>query len=319
MQGILSAGALGPPLTRVVELRDTGTRCTACHPSSFSTEANLAAHRYGYPIRSRASFQYVIDRIANSITPLYGTDDLCWQRFIAIPLQAQGKQGGLLADFEREVSGRETPILERFGPFLKAAWEDRLDLPQDEQNGVVPLDSKFGFAWRDWRVLDELARRTGRADYAAAAAKVASILGDRAADKRIETLQDRIHRLHAWWLIDRDRFASKIRRETGALLAFQNPDGGWHETDDQPGPSAVYTTGQLTDVLLEVGLPRDHPAIARAIRYLLSQQQDFGGWFQTTTHENFRTPMRETRYAVMALARAFPPSRTPPSRPARRP
>src|SRR5262249_2303811 len=30
------------------------------------------------------------------------------------------------------------------------------------------------------------------------------------------------------------------------------------------------------------------------------------GWFQMTTHENFRTPMRETRYAVMALARAFP-------------
>ena len=43
-----------------------------------------------------------------------------------------------------------------------------------------------------------------------------------------------------------------------------------------------------------------------ATRYLLSQQQDFGGWFQTTTHENFRTPMRETRYAVMALAEAFP-------------
>ena len=42
------------------------------------------------------------------------------------------------------------------------------------------------------------------------------------------------------------------------------------------------------------------------LRYLLSQQQDFGGWFQTTTHENFRTPMRETRYAVMALAEAFP-------------
>ena len=223
MQGILSAGTLGPSLTRVVQLRHTGTRCTACHPSSFSTEANLAAHRYGYPIRSRATFQYVMDRIANSITPLYGTDDLCWQRFITIPLQAQGKQGGLLADFEREVSGRETPILERFGPFLKAAWENRLDLPQDEQNGVVPLDSKFGFAWRDWRVLDELARRTGRADYAAAAAKVASILGDRAADKRIETLQDRIHRLHAWWLIDRDRFASKIRRETGDSLPSRTP------------------------------------------------------------------------------------------------
>ena len=41
------------------------------------------------------------------------------------------------------------------------------------------------------------------------------------------------------------------------------------------------------------------------------QQQDFGGWFQTTTHENFRTPMRETRYAVMALAEAFPRPEAP--------
>ena len=314
MQYIMSAGDAwfaqvpreGNIFVRADNIHDTATRCTACHAASFSTEANLAAHRFGYPIRSKASLQYVMDRIANSVTPLYGTEDLCWQRFIAVPLQAQGEQGAILAEFEREVSGRESPTLERFGPFLKVSWANRRDLPQDEQNNVVPVDSKFGFAWRDWQVLSELARRTGRADYVAAAANVASILGDRAADKRIETLQDRIHRLHAWWLIDRARFANKIRRETGALLAFQNPDGGWHETDDQPGPSAVYTTGQLTDVLLEVGLPRDHPAIARAIRYLLSQQQEFGGWFQPTTHENFRTPMRETRYAVMALARAFP-------------
>ena len=77
------------------------------------------------------------------------------------------------------------------------------------------------------------------------------------------------------------------------------------------GPSAVYTTGQLAWTLLRTGLPRDHPALVKAWRYLLAQQQDFGGWFQTTTHENFRTPMRETRYAVMALAEAFPRKEAP--------
>jgi hypothetical protein len=296
----------GNIFVRADNLHDTATRCTACHPSSFSTEANLVAHRAGYPIRSRSNMQYVMDRIANSITPLYGNDGLYWQRFIAIPLQAQGKQGGILADFEREVDGRESGIIERFGPFLKAAWQDRKDLPDDEVNGVVPLDSKFGFAWRDWRVLREAARRTGRDEYARAAGNIARILGERGADRRIETLQDRIHRLYAWSLIDGEKHTNKIKRETGALLALQNADGGWFESDTKPGPSAVYTTGQLVYTLLEIGLPRDHPAIARALRYLLSQQQDFGGWFQTTTHENFRTPMRETRYAVMALARAFP-------------
>ncbi len=296
----------GNIFVRADNLHDTATRCTACHPSSFSTEANLVAHRNGYPIRSKSNFQYVIDRLYNSPTPLYGDDGLYWQRFIAIPLQAQGKQGGILLDYERQVSEEPTKTVERFAPFLQKAWESRRDLPADEVNGVIPLDSKFGFAWRDWRVLDELARRTGRADYANAAGRVASILGERAADRRIESLQDRIHRLYAWWLIDPWRFANKIKRETGALIAFQNPDGGWHEVDTRPGPSAVYTTGQLAWTLLRIGLPRDHPAVAKALRYLLSQQQDFGGWIQTTTHENFRTPMRETRYAVMALAEAYP-------------
>ena len=103
---------------RANNMHDTATRCTACHPSSFSTEANLVAHRNGYPIRSKSNFQYVIDRLYNSITPLYGDDGLYWQRFIAIPLQAQGKQGSILLDFEREVSGQETKTIERFGPFL---------------------------------------------------------------------------------------------------------------------------------------------------------------------------------------------------------
>jgi cellulose synthase operon protein C len=291
---------------RAASMHDTATRCTACHPSSFSTEANLTAHRAGYPIRSKTNFQYVIDRLYNSITPLYGDQGLYWQRFIAIPLQAQGKQGSILLDFEREVSGQTTKTIERFGPFLARAWDERTDLPPDELNGVVPLDSKFGFAWRDWRVLSELARRTDRDDFRKAAARIAAILSQRVADRQVETLQDRIHRLYAWWLIDKTAFAAKIKRETGALLSLENADGGWYELDSGPGASAVYTTGQLTWTLLELGLPRDHPAIAKALKYLLAEQRDFGGWFQTSTHENFRTPMRETRYAVMALAKAFP-------------
>ncbi len=206
---------------RADNIHDTGTRCTACHAASFSTEANLAAHRNGYPIRSKSNLQYVTDRIANSITPLYGSDGLYWQRFIAIPLEAQGEQGGILADFERQVAGRPSSIVERFGPFLKVAWENRRELPADEQNAVIPLDSKFGTAWRNWRVLSEIARRTGDRDYSLAAANIARILGKRAADKRIETLQDRIHRLHAWWLINPKQFTNKIKRETGALCASE--------------------------------------------------------------------------------------------------
>ena len=296
----------GNIFVRSANLHDTATRCTACHASSFPTEAALVGHAAGYPIRAKASMLDLTDRLANSPTPLYGEDGLYWQRFIAIPLQSQGKQGGILVDFDRQVLGRKTPEVERFGPFLRAAWRGRRDLPADEVNGVVPLDSKFGLAWRDWRVLDEMTRRTGRVAYAQAADAIADILADPATDRRVETLQDRIHRLHAWWLIDRDHFAGRIKGEADALLALQNPDGGWHEVDGRAGPSAVYATGQLAWVLLKIGYGRDDPRIARALAYLLGQQQPFGGWFQTTTHENFRTPMRETRFAVEALAQAYP-------------
>ncbi len=296
----------GNIFVRSNNLHDTATRCTACHASSFPTEAALIGHANGYPIRAKASMLYLTDRMANSPTPLYGLDGLFWQRFIAIPLQSQGKQGGILLDFDRQVLGRDTHEIELFGPFLRAAWRGRRDLPADEVNGVVPLDSKFGLAWRDWRVLTEMTRRSRRVDYAQAADAIADILDDPGTDRQVETLQDRIHRLYAWWLIDKDHFAARIKAESDALLALQNADGGWHELDTKTGPSAVYTTGQLTWVLLKVGFTRDNPRIARALAYLLAQQQAFGGWFQTTTHENFRTPMRETRYAVEALAEAFP-------------
>ena len=162
------------------------------------------------------------------------------------PAPGPGQAGGHPADFEREVSGRETTIVERFGPFLKAAWEDRRDLPADELNGVVPLDSKFGFAWRDWRVLTELAAadrarrlRQGRGQHRRHPRRA----GRRQADRDASGPDPPALRLVA----DRQgqAFANKIKRETGALLALQNPDGGWHEIDAEPGPSAVYTTGQL--------------------------------------------------------------------------
>src|SRR5271165_1924424 len=108
------------------------------------------------------------------MTPLYGAAGLYWQRYIGIPLQSQGKQGGILLDFERQVSGQATRTVERFGPFLARAWQSRADMPADELNGVIPLDSKFGIAWRDWRVLSELGQRTGRPDHVEAASRIAA-------------------------------------------------------------------------------------------------------------------------------------------------
>ena len=116
------------------------------------------------------------------------------------------------------------------------------------------------------------------------AAQIAAILGERAADRRIETLQDRIHRLYAWWLIDKASIRQQDQaRDRCTARASRMPTAAGTRSTPGPGPSAVYTTGQLVWTLLRIGLPRDHPAVARGLRYLLAQQQDFGGWIQTTT------------------------------------
>src|SRR5262249_23543759 len=152
---------LGHRHRRSVMLHDEAQRCTACHPTVFPLESNLTAFHNGYPIRAKSQVQYLMDRVYNAPTPLYGNPGARWVRFVAIELQFFGKQGGLVADWENWVTRRPTALLDRWTGFLQAAWDHRTKLPEDENNGVSPLDSKFGFAWRDWRVLDELARRTG--------------------------------------------------------------------------------------------------------------------------------------------------------------
>ena len=296
----------GNRFVRSTNLHDTATRCTACHASTFPVEAALVGQEVGYPIRAKQSVLDLTDRLANSPTPLYGGEGLFWQRFIAIPLQAQGLQGSVLLDFARQVDGRDAALVDRFGPFLRAAWRGRWELPMDESNGVVPLDSKFGSAWRDWQVLTAMIARHRHVADAQAADAIADLLADPALDARIETLQDRMHRLHAWSVIDSAGFALRINAEILALFQRQNSDGGWHELGQTGKPSATYPTGQMAWTLMRAGVPRDDPRIARALSFLLKGQQPFGGWFETTTHENFRTPMRETRYALEALAEGYP-------------
>ena len=290
-------------------MHDTATRCTACHPSSFSTEANLVAHRNGYPIRSKSNFQYVIDRLYNSITPLYGDDGLYWQRFIAIPLQAQGKQGGDparlraagLAASRRRPSSGSARSCERAWEIAPRPARRTSSTASSRSTASSASPGATGGSCTSWP--------GGRAAPTLPGPRptIATILGERAADRRIETLQDRIHRLYAWWLIDktsirqqdqaRDRRAARApeRRRRLARGRFR---ARARAPSTRPGSSPGRCSGSACRATI--------PALAKALRYLLAQQQDFGGWFQTTTHENFRTPMRETRYAVMALAEAFP-------------
>jgi HEAT repeat protein len=294
----------GHRYSRSQTLHETATRCTACHASVFPLEAALTAKQHGHSVPAPEAARYLAERLYDSVTPLYGSRDVHWQRYIGIPLQSQGLGGTTLIDYERYLSGTEHPSLLRFGAFLREAWASRRTLPEDESNAVVPLESKFELAWRAWKVLREMAHRTGDIAYEAAALNIEALTRSEGSDARVETLQDRLHRLYGWSLMQ-SRSTNRVQREVESLLELQNADGGWHE-EQQPGASSVYATGQMVWTLLSAGVSRGHGSIASAVHFLLQRQRSFGGWFEEANHETFRTPMRETRYAVMALAAAHP-------------
>lgn len=298
---------------------DATMRCTACHPTVFPTESMLVARRNGYPVVAKSQYQYLLDRIYNAPAPLYGSDDAYFLRFIGIALQAMGKQGGVAAEHEALITGRQTALFPRWSAYLKQAWNHRrrvADLPEDEPNGVVPIDSAFGFALRDWRVLREQFRRTGDREAAAAADNLRAILTSPDSRARVKNMQDRVLRLQALMEMGRSEHAEEIRSEIAELFRLQNPDGGWADgikTVSSDGThSAEYLTGQIAYALMQAGLrPETEPRLQKALAWLQARQKDFGGWFQTgDTGENFQTPMRETRFAIESLATAFP--RKPP-------
>jgi len=307
---------LGARYRRSVMMHDEAQRCTACHPTVFPLESNLVAFQQGYPIRAKSQFQYLMNRVYNAPTPLYGNPGVNWVRFVAIQLQFFGKQGGLVLDYENSVTGRKTPFLGRYTGFLQAAWDHRDSLPPDEKNGVSPIDSKFGFGWRDWRVLDEMARRTDDPKYRVSADHIEALLTSPESMTRLEGTQDRLHRLHAMAMMNRQRYSPEIEQSIRYFLDRQNPDGGWPGNDEkgQAGDKPVeskegfeYLTGQTIYTLMKAGVGnRDRTQLEKGARWLLSRQREFGGWFQTETIENFVTPMRETRYAIMALATLYP-------------
>ncbi len=76
-----------------------------------------------------------------------------------------------------------------------------------------------------------------------------------------------------------------VQRAARFLLDHQNEDGGWGETPASyldraligRGESMPALSGLVTTALIDIGLG-DTPAVAKAVRYLLTEQDEAGGW-----------------------------------------
>ena len=80
----------------------------------------------------------------------------------------------------------------------------------------------------------------------------------------------------AWAGKDRDA-TQKAMRE---LLAKQRPDGGWSDLDSME--SSAYATGRSLFALQTADLPVSDTAYQRAVKFLLSTQQEDGSWYVKT-------------------------------------
>ena len=95
---------------------------------------------------------------------------------------------------------------------------------------------------------------------------------------------------------DEKRMEAAIRRGIQWLLSMQNRDGGWGAFDRDNSrryicnipfadhnamidPSTADVTARVLECLGRFGWPAEHPAVQRAVEFLLQDQCDDGSWF----------------------------------------
>ena len=119
------------------------------------------------------------------------------------------------------------------------------------------------------------APKTGRARYDSAVERAAAWLRQ-ARPNRIEERAFQL--LGLAWAGDRKEM---LQSAVSALLAEQQPDGGWAQL---PGmPSDAYATGEVLVALQEAGgVSSKHDSVARGIQFLLRTQLEDGSWHVRT-------------------------------------
>ncbi|MDX2036983.1 MAG: HEAT repeat domain-containing protein [Isosphaeraceae bacterium] len=292
----------GHATDRVANPHHETSTCIACHPTHFTTQSALAARRQGYRIEQPFALAFLTERLYNNPVPLHGFPDAVWARMIPAPANVLGRLSTMLMDYENQVAGRPRNDTHRaIGEFLRLYYDGRTELPPDETNGNNPI-SRYKVAGDSWRQLDELVHRTNDVRFA----QTRNLVADLAASGRPDNTRDLAAQTIALATIDPIRRRSLIDANVRRLLELQRPDGHWSPKFEPDYPHAAMQTGESLVALRLAGLPVDHPAILKGAAALLREQADFGAWFDPSKYEQFRTPFRESQWALIALSTLFP-------------
>jgi hypothetical protein len=277
---------------RVSSVHQETSLCVACHTTHYPLRAQMYALRNGYPIVERQQVQFLTERFYNNPRPFYGFEDTgtVWARVISASANVLGRMSHLLDIFEDQVTREPRPAFhEGVRKYLDLYYAGRDTLPPDETNGNTPLVSAHQVAWYAWEATKD------------------PRMGEFIANGEVKNTIDLCYQTLALAAIDRGKYAERIAKNVARLLALQRPDGQWPARFEPNQPVAEFQTGHALWALHDAGVPVTHPAVAKAIDYLLRRQQTFGGWLDPLqSYENFRTPFRETQMAVLALSAYFP-------------
>ena len=282
----------GGAFDRVSGVHQETSLCVACHASHFSQRAQLYSVANGYPVVQRQQLQFLEERFYNNPRPFYGfeREGAVWSRVISAPANVLSRMSVLTSLFEQNISGQGRPAYhEGISKYLDLYYAGRDKLPPDETNGNTPLVSTFEVAWYSWKT-------TGDARLPAMIAQTDT-----------KNMVDLCYQTLALAEIDRAKYADQIRQNAERILSYQRPDGQWSMRFDPAEPEVEFQTGHALWALAAAGIPADQPQVQKAIQYLMNRQQPFGGWMDPKqSFENFKTPFRETQFAVLALSTYYP-------------
>ena len=293
----------GGIVSRVSSTHHETQLCVACHATHFTTRGELIAARNGYPVLKRSSLQFLVERLANNPRPFYGHPEASWTNVISASANVMSRLAVLVNDYDQQFTGeRRLSLLKGVAGYLKIYYKGRTELPPDESNGNTPLVSTYEVAWYSWKVFNELAERTNDAEASQYRALIRSLLEQ----DKIKNNVDLCYQTIAFADIDRAAYADRIRRNAERILSLQRADGQWSMLFEKDSPSVEFQTYHCLYALARAGYKPDHPQIAKSLKFCLDRQQEWGGWFDPKqSYENFRTPFRETQFAVMALSEFY--------------
>src|SRR6185437_3519778 len=158
-----------------------------------------------------------------------------------------------------------------------------------ETNGNLPIVSTHEIAWYAWTATKD------------------PRMGEWIAAAEVKNVTDLCYQTLALADIDSSRYAELILKNVERLFSLQRPDGQWSYKFEPDQPEVEFQTGHVLWTLHAAGVPLSDPHVAKAIKYLMTRQQPFGGWLDPQqSFENFRTPFRETQFAIMALSAYYP-------------